>query len=227
MSRCVFEAPGRQEACLSLMRQREEGMTRPYDENPCYACPMRVKRLEAAKPPQKIHPPPPEGFGRTSFRAASAEPERSPKTTPPKSEVKGMDREKIKENVLRVLGRNGSLSISSLKNFAWSKGPKEEIRAAVDELAGEGKVVGTPGAREGSLTVSLPGGALPVSPPQKREEKKKSAAPSIKATRTPKTIHPVNPSPSNGSGNLAAVIADLEAKRNKIDVAIETLRALA
>jgi len=92
---------------------------------------------------------------------------------PPKEE-ETVDQAKVKENVLRVLERKGPMTISILKLFSAAKESKEDFRAAVDALAGEGKVVTTAGAREGSLSVALPGA-----------EKKEKAAPAKKTSTTP------------------------------------------
>lgn len=224
---CPFAAPGRQEGCLSLQKQRDALMTREYDRNECYSCPMRRKRLEGAQEPERIAIPPAQ-FNKTE-------------PIQPKKEGE-VDQAKMKENILRVLGRKGGMTVSSLKLFAAAKESKEDFRAAVDALAHEGKIKTKQGAREGSLSVALPG-----SPDPRPAGAVKKVAPTNDATKAPKTPRAVNRTsatpPSNSrakserpvlaprepvaNNSFAAVIADLETRRAKIDTAIETLRALA
>lgn len=122
---------------------------------------------------------------------------------------KKMDRETLKNGILRVLGRKGVMCGSSLKNFAGRLASKEEFQAVIENLAGDGKIVTKDGARPGSLTVWLPGGLDTKSP----EPGKKAAPPAAKVTRsspateTSKKPRAVNrppvvvPAPPDASGN--------------------------
>jgi len=155
---------------------------------------------------------------------------------PPK-EDETVDQAKVKENVLRVLERKGSMTVSNLKLFAGNKESREDFRAAVDALAGEGKIVTKEGARAGSLHVGLPGAASGSS--SKAEKKPEAGKPKTRKAG------PVAPSaPGNGGGkpasrpskaavnvagllNIDEMIGFLEEKRAAIDTAIAGLRALA
>jgi flagellar biosynthesis regulator FlaF len=220
---CPFAAHGRQEACLSLQKQRDALMTREYDRNECYSCPMRRKRLEGAKEPERIAVPPAQ-FNKTV-------------TIQPKKEAM-VDQAKVKENVLRVLERKGRMTISNLKLFAAAKESKEDFRTAVDALAGEGKIVTEQGSREGSLSVALPGAEKKVATsndatvPSKspRRVNRKPATPPIKTrAKAEATV-----SAPRKAALISAAIALLEEKRTaaldtveKIDAALAGLRALA
>jgi hypothetical protein len=107
----------------------------------------------------------------------------------------------------------------------------EELKAIV----AAGEIKAWPYRMRTGMTAiyTLPGAKDPRTPemvkgeaPQKPE---KRAAPTKKKVRTAVRVasHIINPLPSNGSGPFAAVIADLERRRDVINNVIEAMRALA
>jgi hypothetical protein len=140
-----------------------------------------------------------------------------------------------KEKVLGIITRRGAAGKTPL--LQGSKASSDELRGIVAELEREGKIKSWPyRGRAGTMAIyTLPDAKDPrtkemleAKPPSKPEKK---AAPA-KIARA--AVPPAKPSPSNGSGSIAAVIADLERRRTaaldtveRIDTAIETLRALA
>ncbi len=213
---CEFAAPGRQVACLSLMRQREAGMTRPYDENLCYSCPMRVKRLEAAKPPERIAIPPscfggklPPGSGRNLPKPASIE-EKEPLVATNK-----------KEQVFAKIRNTKSCTQSRIMQYTHIK--TEELSAIAKELEAEGKIKIWPkGSRNMYALPDQPDPWAGETYPPRRPPEKKVAPRKAAAAPEAKDADPV---PGEG-GAIDAAIKALEARRDQIDRAIETLRAV-
>jgi len=145
-----------------------------------------------------------------------------------------------KERCLALLARNGSTSPSLMMQRCHIS--SEDLKAIVAE--GEIKAWPYRGIRQRMTVIyTLPdakdprtkemlGGGVAKSEkkvaPAKATEKKPARATGEPVVRNRK------PTPSNGSGSIAAVIADLEARRaealdaaEKYDRAIDTLRALA
>jgi hypothetical protein len=158
------------------------------------------------------------------------------KPTHPKKEDT-VDQEKVKENVLRVLGRKGRMTISSLKLFAAAEETKESFRAAVDALASEGKVEKEAGIRAGSFYVALPGTPEPTGTAKKVAPSNDATVPSKKPRRVNRPAARATGEPGARNRKTAAMlsepspismaIVELELQRTKIDVAIEALRELA
>lgn len=227
---CPFEAPGRQEACLSLMRQREEAMKRTYDENECYSCPQRRKRMEAAKPPQRINipvvAPRTDARRRLGEKPAQNIPRiipAAPEPTPKKEETSVAD-EKAMERVLSRILREKSCARGRLMNYcAVGKALLEEITA---ELEKQGKIKAWPKGR--STIFTLPDGADPwegQKPPVSRK-----AAGVKSAMKKAALVAPLH----GLSGPFASTISDLMAKKDSLmeqaaacDRAITALRGVA
>lgn len=246
---CIFLPDENAQGCLveRARRFREHRPDlRPWEINPCQSCKVGRDRAEAAGPPaaKESDPPksqkPPGGIGRVwdgvaarwrdakpaVEKPAGIIPKDIPDRIPGQGKEGSVDQEKVKENIVRVLGRKGPMAVSTLKNFAAAKESKEDFRAAVDALAGEGKIATKQGSREGSLTISLPGAPTPT---EKTPKKKTASTP-----REPVAHNRKPAAPSNGSGAIAAAIAELEVRRTaaldqvaQIDASIAGLRALA
>jgi hypothetical protein len=120
---CPFAVPGRQEACLSLQKQRTALMTREYDRNECYSCPMRRKRLEGAQEPERIAIP------TAQFN--------KPETITPKKEMSMAD-DKAKERVLSRILREKACSRGRLMNYCGVS--KDELEAVTVALVADGKI---------------------------------------------------------------------------------------
>lgn len=237
MSGCPFFAPGRQEACLSLQKSREAAMTRDYDRNDCFVCPMRRKRIEGAKEPERINIPPANHAARSPAPIAMAVPRETPQPEPsaaPSEEASVID-DKARERVFSRISREKECSRSRLMNYCGvAKGELEEIASA---LLAEGKIKAWPKGTGALYT--LPDAKDPRTKEMvegTRPAPKKKAPPAARAVpAAPKAAAPTaKPAPKNGSGAYASVISDLEAERTKvldrveqIDTAIATLRALA
>ncbi|MHB9155647.1 MAG: hypothetical protein ACYC5N_08135, partial [Endomicrobiales bacterium] len=142
-------------------------------------------------------------------------------TTPPKHQPmekeERVDKEALGASILRVLGTKGAMSVSALKNFAANRTPKEEFRAAVDELARTGKINTKAGAREGSLKVWLAGEeprSVPAGPAAKKAAKPRAAAKRQRNVKQRQTdISAIAPSkapgkipPKNGVGTVPAAL---------------------
>jgi hypothetical protein len=160
-----------------------------------------------------------------------------PKTetiTPPK-EAAVPNKMTPKERCLALLTRNGSASPSLMMQRCHIA--SEELKAIV--AAGEIKAWPYRGARQRMTAIyTLPDAKDPRTKEMLEgmaaaKEKKAAVAPAT--PRVARATAPVvKPSPSNGSGSIAAAIADLERRRSaaldtveRINTAIETLRALA
>jgi hypothetical protein len=140
-----------------------------------------------------------------------------------------------KERCLALLARNGNASPSLMMQRCHIAA--EELKAII----AEGAIKAWPyrGSRSRMTVIyTLPGAKDPRTKEMLEgmaaaKEKKAMALPAT--PRVARATAPVaKPSPSNGSGSIAAVIADLETRRSaaldtvrRIDAAIETLRALA
>lgn len=143
------------------------------------------------------------------------------------------ERMTTKERVLGIITRRGPVGKTPL--LQGSKAPSDELKVIVQELEKEGKIKLWPyRGRAGMLAIyTLPNAKDP------RTKEMLETKPQAPEKRAPTTREPVvrnrqSAAPSNGSGAIATVIADLEAKRTaaldrveQIDTAIETLRALA
>lgn len=165
-------------------------------------------------------------------------PRKIPDRIPGPGKEGNVDQGKVKESIVRVLGRKGPMTSSSLKLYAAKRETREDFLAAINALAGEGKVVTTAGAQPGSLRVALPGAAATPSPtasndatvPPKRQRKvnqrqsDRSPAPAtppiktrarkerpVSAPRKPLGVRIFGLGPNGGP--VATVIADLEARR--------------
>jgi hypothetical protein len=154
---------------------------------------------------------------------------------PKKEEVGGVDQEKMREGILRVLGRKGMMTISNLKLFTAREESKEDFRAAVDALAREGKVVTKDGVRAGTLSLWLPGTAAPPEGKKKEPPSEKKAPSAVKYQRNIKkrqidsSTATASPPPGNGgfqNRTVKSLVADLMIQRQKIDNAIAALREL-
>jgi hypothetical protein len=231
-------------------------MTREYDRNECWVCSMRRKRLEGAQEPERIAVPPgelnvksdasakPVGAGRVIWdpvnarfsdtKPAPSEPIRpKPETITPKEETSMAD-DKAKERVLSRILREKACSRGRLMNYCGvSKDELEEVTAA---LAGEGKIKAWPKGR--ACIYTPPDAADPHTAGTGNNQQKPAATVKMPPPATPRvaraTAPVAKPAPSNGSGSIAAVIADLEKRRTdaldtveRADAAIKALRALA
>ncbi|MBE0568921.1 MAG: hypothetical protein IH577_04520 [Deltaproteobacteria bacterium] len=102
----------------------------------------------------------------------------------------------------------------------------EELKPFLGELEKEGKITTWTKGRAVRFTLKGAPNPFPASDsPSKNEEK-----PEARKPETPKARKPAAPraaAPSHGDSSILAAIAELEAKRSKIDAAIEVLRALA
>lgn len=222
MTSCPFFAPGHQVACLALMKQREAAMTRPYSENPCYSCPQRVKRLEAAKPPQRINIPP------ADFRGAGKPVPPTPVTLPPTEKKETTVATDQKDQVFRQIEKTKSCTQSRITQYTHIKPNELAIIAA--ELEKEGRIKVWPRGGRNMYTLPdqpdpWPGKTYPPrKPPEKRVALKASATPPV-ALATPVVAPPV---PSNGS--VAAMIDQIRRMRDTYDAnedaAIAALEAL-
>ena len=198
-------------------------MTRPYDENLCYSCPMRVKRLEAAKPPERIAIPPscfggklPPGSGRNLPKPASIE-EKEPLVATNK-----------KEQVFAQIRNTKSCTQSRITQYTHIKPNELAIIAA--ELEKEGRIRVWP--KGGRNMYALPDQPDPWAgktypprrPPEKRVALKAPATPPV-ALATP-VVAPLVPS----NGSVAAMIDQIRRMRDtydaNADAAIAALEAL-
>jgi hypothetical protein len=163
-------------------------------------------------------------------------------TIQPKKEEK-VGNETLRNAILRVLERKGTMNISALKNFSGQYASKEEFQAVLDGLAASGRIMKKAGIREGSFKVWLPGAAKPqladvakkaapssdATEPSKKTPRVNRKLPAKPLPATGKTVADNKP-PGNGGGRTRPayepIIADLMAQRQKIDNAIAALREL-
>ena len=101
-----------------------------------------------------------------------------------------------------------------------------DLHQLTKELAAEGKIkIWTDGRK---TIYTLPGAPDPFAGAEKKTAPAKKLSATPPSNSRAKSERPVSaPRKSAGNGAIVAVIADLEARRAKIDEAIETLRALA
>jgi hypothetical protein len=163
-------------------------------------------------------------------------PRPKPETIAPPKEAPVPNKMTPKERCLALLARNGSASPSLMMQRCHIA--SEELKAIV---AGEEfKAWPCRGGRSRMTTIyTLQDGKDPRTPemlagPTRKAKKKAPAAKAVLvAASVPRdggakpTPRPAKAAATFGDTPLAAVIADLEARRAKIDTAIETLRALA
>jgi len=203
---CIFLANENAQGCLAERERRfreHRPDIRPWEKNPCENCKTGRKRAEAHIPPE------------------------------PDEEESMPEKMTTKEKVLAAIERRKSASPTILMQTC--KASADQLRGIVAALEQEGKITPWPYRGRAGMTAiyTLPDAkdnrteemvAGEISKPEKKappteQEKVRKAA--IGAPRV------INRSPVNGGNPFAAVIADLEARKKKIDIAIETLRALA
>jgi len=191
-------------------------MQRPYDPNPCYSCPQRVKRLEAAKPPQRINIPP--AFPRRAVALPS-------QPILPKEEPETMN-DKAKERVHSRILREKACSRGRLMNYCAVT--KDEMESVTKELEAEGKIKAWTMGR--STIFTPPDAEDPFFGQEKKTavpaEKKPASAPVARKATTPVVASPYASAISAPVGSLVAAIVVLKAQRDKLDQAISALEAL-
>lgn len=212
---CPFAAPGRQEACLSLQRQRTELMTREYDRNECYSCPMRRKRLEGAQEPERIAVPP------AQFNQ---------KTEPiiPKKETPVAEKMDPKERVFAVIQKFGACVSTPILQRVTTVNA-EQLREIAQDLVKEGRIEIRQEGRKAIFAIpgtpAMSNGATVAAKPPRRVNRPSATPPSKTRAKSERPVPaPREPVVNN---SFAAAIAGLEAQRAKIDTAIDALRALA